>query len=110
MIDLKALKALFDDDVLVRKYIDRFAEDMPGLLQTMRKASDVRKWDELSIHAHSYKSQMQYINETDAADIATALEKISEATDHDAEKIHILIHQLEDHLTKLLPALKQLNV
>ena len=110
MIDLNALKALFDDDVLVRKYINRFVEDMPGLLHTMRKASEDQKWDDLSIHAHSYKSQMQYINEADAADIATALEKLSGAPDPDAEKIENLLLRLEAHLTKLLPALKQINV
>lgn len=110
MIDTQALKALFDDDALVRKYINRFTEDMPVLLQKMRKVSEARRWDELSIQAHSYKSQMQYINETEAADVALALEKISTLPDPDAEKIDTHILQLEDHLMKLLPTLKQLNV
>ena len=110
MIDTQALKALFDDDALVRKYISRFTEDMPVLLHMIRKVSEAHRWDELSINAHSYKSQMQYINETEAADIALEVEKLSTLPDPDAEKIDALILQLENHLMKLLPALKQLNV
>ena len=109
MIDLDTLKALFDDDVLVRKYIDRFAEDMPGLLRKMQFCLEARQWDELSIHAHSYKSQMQYINETVAVDAAHLVEQISAAPSPESEKIKVLIVELEEHLKYLLPQLKQFN-
>ena len=108
MIDMQSLKALFDDDVLVQKYIVRFIEDMPGLLQVMRNACENNHWDELSIHAHSYKSQLLYINETDAAEIAFDIEKSSAVPSPEQERIRQLIQILEDHLVRILPTMQQL--
>jgi len=106
MIDIHDLLSLFDDEMLVRKYLQRFAVDMPELLQKMRMAYDTQHWNELSIHAHSYKCQMQYIHETNATDLAYELEKISASTNPDPDRIEKLITELEFRLSKSLEEIK----
>ena len=54
------------------------------------------------------KSQLQYINETGAAEVAFDLEKSSAGSSPDQEDIRQLIQNLEDHLTRILPTLQQL--
>ena len=109
MMDMKTLRELFDDDDLVRKYLVRFTEDMPGLIRLMRKACDSHQWDELSIHAHSYKSQLQYINEAEAAAMAYDIEQRSTGPSPEKERIANLIQALDDHLASVLPALKKIT-
>jgi len=108
MIDMQTLRELFDDDDLVRKYLIRFTEDMPGLLRIMQNACDTHQWDELSIHAHSYKSQLQYINEAEAAAMAYDIEQRSTSPSPEQEPIAKLIQALDDHLKSVLPALKKI--
>ncbi|HZV69681.1 MAG TPA: Hpt domain-containing protein [Saprospiraceae bacterium] len=100
MIDTRTLLSLFDDEILVRKYLQRFVQDMPVLLQKMRTAYGAQHWNELSIHAHSYKCQMQYIQETDAINLAYELEKNSISSAPDSGLIENLIMELDSRLDK----------
>lgn len=108
MIDLTALVSLLDDEVLVRKYLQRFNEDMPVLLRKIRAASDTEQWSEISIHAHIYKSQMQYLNEKEATGIAFELEKKSAVVSPEKDEIDLLITQLEILLKDTLEDIRKI--
>lgn len=108
MIDVHSLLSLLDDEVLVRKYLVRFTEDMPRLLRLMRLAFDSQEWNEISIHAHSYKCQMQYVNENFAANIAIELEKKSSSSSPIPTEIERLISQLENQLENTLKEIKKI--
>jgi hypothetical protein len=108
MIDLHALQTLLEDEALVQKYLHRFREEMPVLLQNIKAAFSSRHFHELSILAHSYKSQMQYIHDHAAAGIAIALEKESATHDPDLRHLETLILQLEVQLSSALTDIHQL--
>jgi len=108
MIDMKALLEFFDDEALVRKYLERFVEDMPKLIQQMRKAYTDQHWNELSIHAHSYKSQMQYIQDDSATYYAHELEKLSLAPGPGDGQIEFLINLLENKLEDVLLKIQEI--
>lgn len=108
MIDVHSLLSLLDDEVLVRKYLVRFTEDMPGLLRLMRLAYSSQRWNEISIHAHTYKCQMQYVNENFATNIAIELEKKSSSSSPIPTEIEKLISQLENQLEHTLAEIKQI--
>lgn len=110
MIDLQSLTALLDDEKLVRKYLDRFLQDMPVLLNQMHQAEMLEQWDQLQLHAHTFKSQSQYINATHSIQLAITLEQLSAATLPDRERIADLITQLEQELNETIMEIKQLSV
>jgi hypothetical protein len=79
----------------------------------MRTSYQDQHWNELSLLAHSYKCQLQYLNENDTAALAYELEKISSRcvlhpppTSPDSNAIGELITQLEN---KLLPTLVEIR-
>ena len=108
MIDLQHLTSLFDDEVLVRKYLERFHEDMPKMSEQMREAFEKLRWNELSLLAHSYKCQLQYLNESDTASIAYDVEKKSSSNSVDANEIGVLITLLENKLVNTLEEIQQI--
>ena len=108
MIDIQYLASLFEDEVLVRKYLERFQDDMPKILHQMRTCHQDLQWNELSILAHSYKCQLQYLNESDTAAIAYDLEKKSASSPYDSKEIEVLITQLENKLVNTLKEIHQI--
>jgi len=115
MIDIQYLASLFEDEVLVRKYLERFHEDMPKILLQMRTSYQDQNWSELSILAHSYKCQLQYLNENDTAALAYELEKLSSRgvlhpplPSPDSNAIGELITQLENNLVPTLAEIWQI--
>jgi len=106
MIDIQYLTSLFEDEVLVRKYLERFQEDMPKILHRVRTSYQNQQWSELSLLAHSYKCQLQYLNESDTATLAYEIEKKSASTSPDSNEIGELITQLEN---KLVDTLKEIH-
>lgn len=108
MIDLQHLTSLFDDEDLVRKYLERFHEDMPKILHQMRIACQDQHWSELSLLSHSYKSQLQYLNENDTAALAYEVEKKSTSSSPESNAIEELITQLENKLVFTLEEIHQI--
>lgn len=102
MIDIQKLTSLFDDDTLVRKYLERFATDMPALIHQMRDAFLQKQWGSLSLHAHTFKSQLQYVSEPTAAATAYDLERESAGASPDESRIEQLITSLEEQLGKIM--------
>ena len=108
MIDIQYLISLFEDEVLVRKYLERFHEDMPMILLRMRAACQDQHWNELSILAHSYKCQLQYLNENDTANLAYELEKMCTSKPPNPDEISALITQLGNRLVNTLKEINQI--
>ncbi len=108
MIDVPALLSLLDDEALMRKYLERFTADMPTLLQQMRTAYQAQRWNEITIHAHNYKCQMQYIHEPMATSLAYELEIKSASPVPEASLIDHLITQLEYQLGHTLAEIQRI--
>jgi HPt (histidine-containing phosphotransfer) domain-containing protein len=102
MIDIQKLTSLFDDDMLVRKYLERFAAHMPTLIHQMRDTFLQKQWGALSLHAHTFKSQLQYVSEPTAASTAYDLERESAGTSPDEARLEQLINSLETQLGQIM--------
>ncbi|MDZ4748201.1 MAG: hypothetical protein SH808_06905 [Saprospiraceae bacterium] len=102
MIDLQTLRSLLDDEELVRKYLQRFSVDMPALVDQMHHACDDQQWGQLSIHAHTLKCQMLYINEPIATGLAYELEMMGASSSPQVYQIDNLLKCLEDQLKCIL--------
>lgn len=76
MIDTSLLNQLFDDQKMIRKYLEVFRNDAPNSLGELRSSIENSEWESASISAHSLKSQLQYLNEKEAAEIAYKMEKL----------------------------------
>ena len=109
MIDQTALLALLDNEALVRKYLAKFSEEMPHLLMKMQTSFVNLDWDELAMHTHTYKSQVQYIRETESEDIAVESENQCAAEEPNAEKINALLFQLQKRLDTTVEEIAQIN-
>ncbi len=108
MIDMVSLSALLDDETLVRKYLTRFVDDMPGLIRKMSLAFESQQWSEISLHAHTYKSQVQYINDTHSIKLVHELEQCTSALLPDPTHIGQLITQLELQLNIIVEEIHQI--
>ena len=110
MIDQNALLSLLDNETLVKKYLAKFSEDMPHLLMKMQTSFVNLDWNELAMHTHTYKSQVQYIQDTESADIAIEIENECEEKEPNPEKIHALLFQLQTRLDLAVAEIAQINV
>jgi len=106
MIDKQLLISWLDDEVLVNKYLERFSHEMPLLIQQMYHASQSQQWGEMSLLAHSYKSQMQYIHDEEAASVAYLLETKCSTIPEDPAEVKTSISYLELRLHKTLEEIK----
>jgi HPt (histidine-containing phosphotransfer) domain-containing protein len=109
MINTNTLQSLLGDDTLVRKYLLRFTTDMPDLLRQIRSAYADQRWEEISIHAHTYKSQMQYIDDTNATHLAAELERKCADAAPAALLIGDLITKLDIRLIATLEEIRQIT-
>jgi HPt (histidine-containing phosphotransfer) domain-containing protein len=109
MIDLQSLTTLLDDQTLLRKYLDRFAIDMPALLKQIEAAATEENWEQLHLHAHTFRTQLQYLNITSAIAIAAALEQMSTTARPDKHAIEHMITQLSDLLIDILAEIRLIN-
>ena len=78
MIDVSLLKVLFDDDVMIRKYVMVFRADVPTSIYELKDSIENLDWDNASITAHSLKSQLQYLKEDEVSNLAYEIEKLCE--------------------------------
>lgn len=102
MIDMQTLRSLLDDEELVRKYLQRFSIDMPMLIAQMHHACDDQQWGQLSIQAHTFKCQMQYINEPIATGLAYEIEMMGASSSPESLQICNVLKCLEDQLNRIL--------
>ena len=109
MIDQNALLALFDSEALVKKYLQKFVEDMPHLLMKMQTSFVNLDWSELSMHTHTYKSQVQYIQDNESTDIAIEIENECGDQTPNAERINALLFQLQKRLDYTVAEIVQIT-
>ena len=109
MIDMQSLAALLDDDSLVRKYLDRFVQDMPVLMEHMHSAVAHQQWEQLQLHAHTYKSQAQYLNASTSIRIASTLEQLCTDSKPDRDRIEQLLNELKKELRATIHEIRQIN-
>ena len=80
MIDVTLLRTLFDDENMIRKFLSVFKADVPITLSDLRERILSHDWEHASIVAHSLKSQLQYLKEEEASNVAFNIEKICDPT------------------------------
>ena len=76
--------------------------------EQIREAYEKQRWNELSLLAHSYKCQWQYLNEGVTASLAYDIEKKSSSTSVDVNEIGMLITVLENKLVNTLLEIQQI--
>jgi HPt (histidine-containing phosphotransfer) domain-containing protein len=103
MIDTSALRELFDDEKMIRKYIRIFRDDAKATVENLKHSVQRFDWENASIHAHSLKSQLNYLNESKLADKAFHLEWIfSKLSPESRENFDPLILDFDTSLSELL--------
>lgn len=80
MIDLSLLRSLFEDEQMIQKYLLVFRKDVPLSMRELKEKIEHLDWEDASIIAHSLKSQLQYLNETEASNTAYVIEKLCDPT------------------------------
>lgn len=102
MIDVSLLKTLFDDDVMIRKYLVVFRQDVPETLPKLKEYLKNMDWDNASITAHSLKSQLQYLKEDDVSKLAYEIEKrCEEPHGNDKQELVNLMDDMNDKLIQI---------
>ncbi len=102
MIDTSLLRSLFEDDALVSKYLAVFRQDVPISMLDIKTSLLNKDWEHASIIAHSLKSQLQYLNETKASEMALSIEKMCEnGFEPDMETLKNKISTLETYLENI---------
>jgi len=103
MIDVSVLKVLFDDDVMIRKYLGVFRGDVPTSLYELRESIKNLDWDNASITAHSLKSQLQYLKEDEVSKLAYEIEKRCEDPNQlNGEELHKILEDMADQLQSIV--------
>lgn len=99
MIDVSLLKSLFEDDQMIRKFLSVFKADVPITLADLRARIISHDWEHASIVAHSLKSQLQYLKEDEASNVAFNIEKICDPTNPpDEENVYNKFEILEKYI------------
>lgn len=96
MIDTSVLSQLFEDPAMIHKYLTSFKSDIVSSLEELKNNIRENDWKSASITAHSLKSNLKYLNETDAARLAQEIEEKCER--HDIEEsynLHLHVTLLE---------------
>lgn len=103
MIDISHLKELFEDDIMIRRYLTIFHSDAPVTLGELKAALHDGAWNTASISAHSLKSQLRYLNENDTAELAMKLEQICEhESDCDSTSLIEMADELESKVNEVI--------
>lgn len=102
MIDVSLLKVLFDDDLMIRKYLVVFRDDLPESLLGLREYVQNMDWDNASTTAHNLRSKLQYLKEDGISTMAYEIEKICDEPGHlNIEKLKILLDKIENELLEV---------
>ena len=108
MIDTSLLRSLFEDEALVKKYLAVFRQDVPLSMSDMKSSILNQDWEHTSIIAHSLKSQLQYLNETQASETALSIEKMCDTgLEPDLEILTSEIKTLENSLQNIFKNLDE---
>lgn len=96
MIDTSVLNQLFEDPVMINKYLTSFKSDIVTSLEDLKNNIRENDWENASITAHSLKSNLKYLNESDAARLAQEIENQCERHDvGESRNLHLHVTLLE---------------
>ena len=103
MIDIDLLSKLFGNQETVNKFLLVFQKDVPVLLDKLKADHSGELAEEVSINAHSLKSQFAYLKAERAKDLAIQIEmQSSRAGDYPYPTIDRLIKNLEGEIKLIL--------
>ncbi|MBK9256651.1 MAG: Hpt domain-containing protein [Saprospiraceae bacterium] len=109
MIDTSLLKELFDNDDMILKYLKLFAQEVPVSFSRLKDNLENGNLKDVTIEAHSLKSQLNYLNATDSAAIALEIEQLSDKNcPSDKEIIVNKMNALEILLDKIILEINEL--
>lgn len=109
MINRQNLLTRLEDENLVQKYLQRFLTDMPILMQKMQTSLINHEWAVLALEAHTFKSQVQYLDDEGSADLAFELEKSCADETPDPDRLNHLLYQLEKQLGLTLEEIRKIT-
>ena len=109
MINQQNLLTRLEDENLVQKYLHRFSTDMPILMQKMQTSLINHEWAALAIEAHTYKSQVQYLDDDVSGDLAFEVEKTCADETPDPDRLQHLLYQLEMQLGLTLDEIRKIT-
>lgn len=105
MIDFNRLYQLFNgDQKLVKKFLRIFKQQTPIQLAELATFIEGENWAQVSIVAHSLKSQIKYLNLKDLATLAYHIEQRAELN-KGVDKIPLLFERLQVGLEEILAEL-----
>jgi HPt (histidine-containing phosphotransfer) domain-containing protein len=96
MIDTSVLNQLFEDPVMIKKYLASFRSDIVISLEEMKLNIRKNDWQNAAITAHSLKSNLTYLNETDAVRLVQEIENKCETHEMaESRELHLRVILLE---------------
>jgi HPt (histidine-containing phosphotransfer) domain-containing protein len=106
MIDTTVLDKLFNDKEMVRQFLLSLTVELPKSLSSVKSSFEQGEFTEMSIHAHTMKTQFAYLNKENGVQCAQAIENYEELQSHvlaeklkELEKITLQINlDLKAHL------------
>jgi HPt (histidine-containing phosphotransfer) domain-containing protein len=100
---MKMLKKLFEDDLLVERYIKVLKTEIPKMIQSIHQSIIANDFETVSILAHGLKSQLAYIEDDVSLALAAEMELIADSQDvNKREKLENAAIQLELLLKQIL--------
>jgi len=105
MIDLSNLDRLLGSKESAMRFLSMIAEEAPKAMQKMQDFSRDQDWASCSIEAHSFKSQMRYLNEEHAAELAFQLESLCESGnlgERELSQTQILLRKLQQETDRIV--------
>ncbi|MBK9272081.1 MAG: Hpt domain-containing protein [Saprospiraceae bacterium] len=107
MIDLSLLQNLFGDEELVHKFLYNFNNEAPRQLEKLISHIQNEEFKKASIEAHSLKTQLAYLQDVDAVNMAYTLEKQTDSNHFDAHgQILELSFQLKEKINSITELIK----
>lgn len=95
------LKRLLADDALVRTFITVFLEDVPHVMDKLRRAIVAKDYTQVATVAHGLKSQLAYFDDDEAQLVALQIEKSADQVLIQPETISNLFIKLGFLIEKL---------
>jgi len=103
MIDLSLLQDLFGDEELVKKYLVNFKKEAPKQIENIKEHLHHNRPLEASIEAHSLKSQLAYLKENDAMQLAYSIEQLgADGEFNNCRSMHLKMQDLELRILNVL--------
>lgn len=107
MIDLSLLQDLFGDDELVKNILLILKKEAPKQIENIKDHIHQNRPLEASIEAHSLKSQLAYLKEEEAMELAYDIEKLGSSGDlQNQNSMQLKMDHLESKILNVLDVIE----